>query len=57
MASSLSNLVGNLAKEIHEIKFKHGHDNKKCETCEINYKDRDCCLKYTKFKGDLIVYK
>ena len=57
MASSLSNLVDNLAEEIHEIKCKHGYDNKKCGTCEINYKDRECSLKYTNFKGDLIVYK
>ena len=57
MASSLSNLVDNLAEEIHEINCKHGHGNKKCKTCEINYKDRQCYLKYTNFKGDLIVYK
>ena len=57
MASPLSNLVDNLAEEIHEIKCKHGYDNKKCGTCEINYKDRECSLKYTNFKGDLIVYK
>ena len=29
MASSLSNLVNNLAKGIHKIKCKYGHDNKK----------------------------
>ena len=29
LASSLSNLVDNLAKGIHKIKCKYGHDNKK----------------------------
>ena len=57
MVSFLSNLADNLAEGIHEIKYKHGHDDKKCETCENNYKDSECCLKYTNVKGDLIVYK
>ena len=35
MKSSSSNLVNNLAEEIHEIKGKYGHKNKKCETCRI----------------------
>ena len=35
MKSSSSNLVNNLAEEIHEIKGKYGHENKKCETCRI----------------------
>ena len=35
IVSLLSNLVNNLAQEIHKIKFKYGHDNKKCETCGI----------------------
>ena len=39
MASSLSNLVNNLAEEIHDIKFKIKHGNKKCETCGIKHKD------------------
>ena len=34
MASSLSNL----AEEIHKIKRKYGHNDKKCETCELNTK-------------------
>ena len=37
MASSLSNLVNNLSEGIHKIKCKYGHDDKKCETCEIKY--------------------
>ena len=31
LASPLSNLVDNLAEGIHKIKWKHGHDSKKCE--------------------------
>ena len=31
MASSLSNLVNNLSEEIHRIKCKYGHDDKKCQ--------------------------
>ena len=42
MASSLSNLVNNLAEKIHKIKCKYGDDNK-CEKCGIKYKD--CKLK------------
>ena len=38
MASSLSNLVNNLSEEIHRIKCKYGHDDKKCEICGIKYK-------------------
>ena len=39
MASSLSNLVNNLAEGTHKIKCKYVHDNKKFETCGIKYKD------------------
>ena len=44
MASSLSNLVNNLAERIHKIKSKYEHDNRKCEKCGIKYKDLECCL-------------
>ena len=46
MVSSLSNLANNLAEGIHRIKCKckYGHDNKKCETCRINYKNCECFL-------------
>ena len=47
MASSLSNLVNNLADGTHKIKCKYGYDNKKCETGGIKYKDCECCLEYT----------
>ena len=57
MASSLSNLVNNLAEVIHQIKCKYGHDNKKCETCSIKYKDGECYLEYTNVKNNLIEYK
>ena len=42
IASSLSNLVNNLSEGIHRIKCKCRHDDKKYETCGINYKYCDC---------------
>ena len=48
MASSLSNLFANLAEEIHKIRCKYEHDNKKFETCGIKYKDYKSFLEYTK---------
>ena len=36
MANSLSNLVNNLSEGIHKIKYKYGHDDKKCEFVESN---------------------
>ena len=44
MASSLSNLVNNLSEEIHRIKCKCGHDDQKCENCEIKYNYCECFL-------------
>ena len=35
MASSLSNLVNNLAEGIHKVKCKYKHNDKKYETCGI----------------------
>ena len=57
MASLLSSLVNSLAKEIHKTKFKYGHDNKKCKTFWIKYKDCGCCPEYTNIKNNLIEYK
>ena len=57
MASSFSNLVNNLSEEIHRIKCKSGHENKKCETSRIKYKYCDCFLEYTNFKDDTIESK
>ena len=54
MASSLSNLVNNLAERIHKTKSKYGHDDRKCENCRVKYKYCNCFLKYTNFKDDLI---
>ena len=54
MVTSLSNLVNNFAERIHKIKFKNGHDDKKCG---IKYKDCECFLQYKNFKDDLIKYK
>ena len=34
-----------------------GHDNKKCKTCGIKYKDCEGCLKYNNIKDDLIPNK
>ena len=44
MASSLSNLVNNLCDRVQRIKCKYRQDDKKCETCRIKYKYRDCFL-------------
>ena len=49
MASS-SNLINNLSEGIDKIKCTFGHDDKKCETCEIKYKHCDCFLEYTTLK-------
>ena len=57
MASSLSNLVHNLAKGIHNIKCKYGHDNEKCEECRIKYRDCEFCFKHTSIKEYLTEYK
>ena len=58
MASSVSNLVYNLADWIHKIKCKYGHDDKKkCEICGIKYNNFDWLNEYTNFKDDLIEYK
>ena len=38
MASSLSNLVNNIAEGIHKIECKYGHDHKIWETCGIKKK-------------------
>ena len=34
MANSLSNVFNNLSEEIHKIKYKCEHDDKKCEIWE-----------------------
>ena len=47
MANSLSSLVDILAEGILKNKCKYGHDDKKCETCRIKYRDCDCFLEDT----------
>ena len=39
----------------NRIKCQYGHDNAKCETCGIKYKDCECCLEYKTSKDDLIL--
>ena len=56
MASS-SNLVNTLSGGIYKFKCKYGYDDKKCETCGIQYKYCDCFLQDTNFKVDLIECK
>ena len=57
MASTLSSLVNNLSEELHRIKSKLEHDDKKFQTCGIKCKYCDCFLEYKSFKDDLIEYK
>ena len=57
MASSLSNLIYNLAEGVYKIKCKYKHNDKKSETCGIKYKDCKCFLEYTNLKGNLIECK
>ena len=57
MASSLSNLVNNLAERVHKIKYNNGHDNKKREIFVIKYKDCECCRKYMNVKDESTVFK
>ena len=49
-ASSLSNLVNNISEGIRKIKCKFGHDDKKCEACEITYEVCYCFLECTALK-------
>ena len=57
MASSLSNFVNNLSEEIHKIKCKYGHEDKKCGTCGIKYEYCNCFLEDTNLKDDSIECK
>ena len=57
IASLLSNLVNILAQGIHKIKCKYENSNENCETCRIEYKHFECCLRYARVKDDLIQCK
>ena len=54
MARSLSNPANNLAEEIQKI---NKHDNKKCKTYRIQYKNCERFLEYKNFKDDLIEHQ
>ena len=54
MARSLSNPTNNLPEEIHKI---NKHDNKKCKTYRIQYKNCERFLEYKNFKDDLIEHQ
>ena len=51
------NLVNNFSEGIHRIKYKFGHNSKKCETCRIKYKHCNCFLEYKHFTNNLLEYK
>ena len=58
MASSLSNLVNNLAEGIYKIKRKYGHAMiKKCESCGIKCTNCEFFFENINFKDSLIEYK
>ena len=44
ISSRLSNLVNNLLEGIHKIKRKYKHDDKNCETRELNTKNSNVLL-------------
>ena len=50
-------IAQDLWQAIFKIKCIYEHDNKKCETCEIKYKDCNCFLEYTNFEEHLIKCK
>ena len=57
IASLLSNLVTKLFEELHRIRCKLEHDNKKWEACGSKFRYCDCFLEYINFKDDLIECK
>ena len=57
VATSISNLVENLAKGTHKIQCKYLHHNKTCKTCATKYKCCQCSLEYRNVKYCLIKYK
>ena len=57
MVNPLSNLINIFSDETHKIKYKYGHDNKKCKTCRIKYKCCDCFVEYINCNDDLIECK
>ena len=57
MASSLSNLVNDLAERIHKTMCKYRHNDKTCERCRIKCKNCECYLEHKKVKNNSIDYK
>ena len=55
MATSLSNLVNNIAEGNHKVKCKYGDNNEKRETCGIKYENCECYFEYTSVKDNLIL--
>ena len=54
MASSWLSLGSNLTEGIRRVKFKYGHDNKKCETCGSKYKNCECFLEYKNLRHNSV---
>ena len=54
MASSFSNFVNTFSEEIHKIKCRYGHNDKKCEAWRIKCKYCDYFLEHINFKDDLL---
>ena len=52
MESSLSNLVSKPIEEIHKMKCKYRHNDRK--TCGIKHKNCECFLKHANFKDALM---
>ena len=58
MASSLSNLVDNLCKELQNYMQTWNEDMMiKNKTYGVKYRGCECCLEYKNVKDDLILYK
>ena len=39
------------------MKYKYGHDNKKCKKCKIKYEDCECHLEYTNANDNLVIFR
>ena len=57
IASSLSNFVNYFSEGIHRIKYKFGHDDKKCEKFGVKYTYYHCFLELINLKDELIKHK
>ena len=57
MASSLSNLIDNIAGRFHKINSTYGNDNSKCVKCKTKYKDCEYYVEYTNIKDGVLIYR